>query len=72
MPIIRSIIDIGNRRAVTIPKSWITNAEEQTGKKVIAIALDINDSITLQPIFEKTIKPTNQQNASKQKSPNQF
>lgn len=53
MPIIRSILNLGNSKAVTIPKSWLTNAEDQTGKKVIALALDVNTTITLQPIFEK-------------------
>ena len=39
MPIIRSILTIGNSKAVTIPKSWLTNAEDQTGRKVIALAM---------------------------------
>jgi antitoxin component of MazEF toxin-antitoxin module len=53
MPIIRSIIDLGNSKAVTIPKSWITNAEEKTGRKIIALALEIDGFITLAPVFEK-------------------
>jgi antitoxin component of MazEF toxin-antitoxin module len=60
MPIIRSIINIGNSKAVTIPKSWLTNAENQTGKKIIALAMDVNTTITLQPIFEKENKPVTQ------------
>ena len=63
MPIIRSVIDLGNSKAVTIPKSWITNAEEKTGRKIIALAMEVNGTITIQPIFEKEtkqeiIKPT--------------
>ncbi len=57
MPIIRSILNLGNSKAVTIPKSWLANAENQTGKKGIAIAMDVNESITLQPVFEKETKP---------------
>jgi len=53
MPIIRRIIDIGNSKAITIPKSWITNAEDEAGKKVVALALEVDGSITLQPVFEK-------------------
>ncbi len=60
MPIIRSILNLGNSKAVTIPKSWLTNAEDQTGKKVIALAMDVNESITLQPVFEKETKPLQQ------------
>ncbi len=59
MPIIRSILNLGNSKAVTIPKSWLTNAEDQTGKKVIALAMDVNECITLQPVFEKDHKPEN-------------
>jgi len=63
MPIIRSVIDLGNSKAVTIPKSWITNAEEKTGRKIIALAMEVDGTITMQPIFEKEtnqeiIKPT--------------
>jgi antitoxin component of MazEF toxin-antitoxin module len=57
MPIIRSVLNLGNSKAVTIPKSWLTNAEDQTGKKVIALSMDVNESITLQPVFEKAHKP---------------
>ena len=63
MPIVRSIINVGNSKAVTIPKSWLTNAEDQTGRKIIALAMEVNGTITIQPIFEKEtkqeiIKPT--------------
>jgi antitoxin component of MazEF toxin-antitoxin module len=58
MPIIRSILNLGNSKAVTIPKSWLTNAEDQTGRKVIALAMEVNENITLQPIFEKETNTT--------------
>ncbi|MBE3116085.1 hypothetical protein IMZ68_02670 [Candidatus Bathyarchaeota archaeon] len=32
MPIIRSALNIGNSKAVTIPKSWLTNAEENPAR----------------------------------------
>jgi hypothetical protein len=60
MPLIRSILNLGHSKAVTIPKSWLTNAETQTGRKIIAIAMEVNDSITLQPIFEKETKSATQ------------
>jgi len=53
MPIIRSILNLGNSKAVTIPKSWLTNAEDKTGRKIIALAMEIDGTITLQPVFEK-------------------
>jgi len=54
VPIKRRIIAIGHSKAITIPKSWITNAEDEAGKKVVALALEVDGSITLQPVFEKT------------------
>ena len=60
MPLIRSILNLGHSKAVTIPESWITNAETQTGRKVIALAMDVNTTITLKPIFEKETKPATQ------------
>jgi len=53
MPIIRSILNIGNSKAVTIPKSWLTNAEDQTGRKIIALAMEVNGTITLQPVLKR-------------------
>jgi len=54
MPLIRKIIPIGKTsKAVIIPKSWLDNAEQQTGKKIIAIALEVNGKITIQPVFVK-------------------
>lgn len=53
MPIIRRILELGHSKAVTLPKSWITNAEQQTGKKVVALALEVDGTITLQPVFGK-------------------
>jgi hypothetical protein len=63
MPIIRKILNIGDSKAVTLPKSWIENAEEGAGLKVIALALEVNGSIVLQPVFEKKIK--NRRNSEK-------
>ena len=65
MPIIRSILNLGNSKAVTIPKSWLTSAEDKTGRKIIALAMEIDGTITLQPVFEKepeaeTAKATSQ------------
>jgi antitoxin component of MazEF toxin-antitoxin module len=53
MPIIRKILNVGDSKAVTIPKSWIESAEEDSGKKVVALSMEVNGSIILQPVFEK-------------------
>jgi hypothetical protein len=53
MPIIRKLTTVGESKGITLPKSWIDNAEEQAGRKIIAIALEVDRVITLQPVFEK-------------------
>jgi hypothetical protein len=53
MPLIRKLIDLQTSKAVTLPKSWLENAEQEAGKKIIAIALEVNRVITVSPIFEK-------------------
>jgi hypothetical protein len=61
MPIIRKILTVGDSKAITIPKSWIASAEENAGKKIIALALEVDRVITLQPIFAKDEKKQNAQ-----------
>jgi antitoxin component of MazEF toxin-antitoxin module len=56
MPIIRKLIIVGNSQAVTIPNTWLSYAEQQKNKKIIAIAMEINGCITLNPIFENKTK----------------
>lgn len=56
MPIIRKILNVGDSKAITIPKSWIESAEENAGKKIVALALEVDRVITLQPIFAKDKK----------------
>ena len=46
MPIVRKLMDVGNSKSITLPKSWIESAEQQAGKKIIAIALEVNGKIT--------------------------
>jgi hypothetical protein len=56
LPIVRKLTTVGEARGLTLPKSWIENAEREAGKKIIALALEINGAITIQPIFEKRKK----------------
>ncbi len=56
MPILRKILNVGDSQAVTLPKSWLRTAEEAEGKKAIAVAMEVDGSITLNPVFEKEQK----------------
>lgn len=57
MPIVRKLMNVGvDSKAITLPKSWIESAEQEEGRKIVAIALEVNGSITLNPVFEKNRK----------------
>ena len=56
MPLIRKLIDLRTSRAICLPKSWLENAEEEYGRKIVAVALEVNGEIKLQPVFEKKIE----------------
>jgi bifunctional DNA-binding transcriptional regulator/antitoxin component of YhaV-PrlF toxin-antitoxin module len=53
VPIIRKLTTIGDSRGITIPKSWIENAESKAKKKIVAIAMEIDGIINLRPVFEE-------------------
>ena len=53
MPLVRKILPIGDSKGITLPKSWLENAEQEAGKKIIAVTMEVNGSITLNPVFEK-------------------
>jgi antitoxin component of MazEF toxin-antitoxin module len=52
VPIIRALTNTGDSKTVTIPASWIKYAEQQKHKKIVAIAMEVNGSIIISPIFE--------------------
>lgn len=57
MPIIRKILNVGtSSKAITLPKSWLENAEQEADQKIVAIALEVDRVITIQPIFEMAKK----------------
>jgi hypothetical protein len=53
MPIERAIYHVGRSYAVSLPKSWVDNAEKTEGKRMIKVAMEVNGNITLTPIFEE-------------------
>jgi hypothetical protein len=56
MPLEQKLLKVGNSRAVSIPHTWLENAEKAKGEKIVAIAMEINGSIKLKPIFESEAK----------------
>jgi antitoxin component of MazEF toxin-antitoxin module len=52
MPITRKVIQVGEARAVSLPKSWIENLEEQLGHPLTEVLMDVNDEIKIRPKVE--------------------
>lgn len=73
MPILRKLTVVGDSRGITLPASWIKNAEQENGKKMTALALEVNGSITIHPVFEqenlRLTPPATKQEASTTKHP---
>ena len=54
MPIVRKVIDVGKTsKAVILPKSWLEYYEEESGKQIESVAMEVNKVLTIQPIFTK-------------------
>jgi len=54
MPIRRSVKQRpdGTYR-VTIPKSWVENAEKAAGRKVVAVNMEVDGELIISPVFEE-------------------
>jgi len=53
MPIIRKVIEVGNSKAVCIPKSWFEYYENETGKKISEVAIEVNRVLKIEPLLRK-------------------
>jgi len=55
MPIIRKIIQVGGSKAVSLPKSWLTFCENQCGRKITEVTMEVNGVLKIAPIIPKEI-----------------
>ena len=47
MPLKRRLIKVGNSRAVVIPPDWLRYYEEQSGRPIQNILMELNNVITI-------------------------
>jgi hypothetical protein len=50
MPLIQKLIQVGDSRAVTLPKTWLNYYERKTGRRIKEVTLEVNGKITIQPL----------------------
>jgi antitoxin component of MazEF toxin-antitoxin module len=53
LPLIQKVIQIGDSRAVTIPKSWLTYYERQSGHSIKEVSVEVNGKLIIRPIFKE-------------------
>jgi antitoxin component of MazEF toxin-antitoxin module len=53
VPLIQKIIQVGDSRAVTIPKSWLVYYERQSGQRINEVAVEVNGKLTIRPILKE-------------------
>jgi antitoxin component of MazEF toxin-antitoxin module len=66
MPLIQKIIQIGDSKAVTIPKSWLVFYERQSGQSIKEVSIEVNGALIIRPITT-TLNPY-QENSTKNSS----
>ena len=52
MPLIQKVIQVGDSRAVTIPKSWLAYYERQSGQSIKEVSVEVNDKLIIRPILK--------------------
>jgi antitoxin component of MazEF toxin-antitoxin module len=51
-PIKRKLCHIGNGLAVFLPKSWVQLIEEKQGRKIDAVAIEVDNALIITPLLE--------------------
>ncbi len=51
MPLIQKIIQVGDSKAITIPKSWLEYYERQTGNSITEVSVEITDRLVILPLI---------------------
>jgi antitoxin component of MazEF toxin-antitoxin module len=55
MPIVRKLLDVGDSRAMTIPKSWLEYLEKERGQKIMELAVEVDKVLIISPIFSNNM-----------------
>jgi len=47
MPLMKKLIQVGNSRALVIPRDWLKCCEEKAGELIHSIFMELDDVITI-------------------------
>jgi len=51
MPIVRKVIEVGNSKAVCLPKGWLEYLEKQHGRAITEVAIEVDRVLKIAPIL---------------------
>jgi len=53
MPIVRKLLQVGDSKGITLPKSWIEFFEKETGQRIREVAIEVDRVLIISPIMSK-------------------
>jgi len=53
VPIVRKVIDVGNSKAVCLPKGWLEYLEKQHGRAIKEVAIEVDRVLKIAPILPR-------------------
>jgi len=51
MPIVRKVFEIGDSKAITLPKSWLKYYEEKAQHKIREVEIEVNRELKIRPVI---------------------
>ena len=51
MPIVRKVFEIGDSKAITLPKSWLKYYEEKAQHEIREVEIEVNRELKIKPVI---------------------
>ena len=52
MPIVRKVFEIGDSKAITLPKSWLKYYEEKAQHEIREVEIEVNRELKIKPVIK--------------------
>jgi antitoxin component of MazEF toxin-antitoxin module len=51
IPLIRKIVQVGNAKAITIPKGWLVYWQRKTNTPIVEVGIEVDGTLIVTPIL---------------------
>jgi len=51
VPIVRKVFEIGDSKAITLPKSWLKYYEEKAQHEIREVEIEVNRELKIKPVI---------------------